>query len=257
MQRSLSTFHLQTFGKKTAQKPRFPFWKLLSGATTFFERLFFPRLCVSCTARFALKGACFCAQCRVRVVVQDMYRQQENEFTERFWGRIPLHTGAALFKFAKKCPVQRALHRFKYKNHPQTGRLLGREMGLKLAASPHYQNIDVVVCVPLHPLKEKKRGYNQSAIFGESIAEALGVPFVKNALCRRTYSPSQTTQRQLAGRYDNVKDVFELDKIQKVKNKHVLLVDDVLTSGATLEHCAQKILQIPGTRISMATIAIA
>lgn len=123
--------------------------------TLHFENVFYPRLCVSCTDRKALPGHCFCPVCRVRVIVQDMYKQSDNEFTERFWGRVPLQTGAALFKFAKKCPIQRALHRLKYGNHPQTGRLLGREMGLKLSKSPHYQQVDVVVCVPLHPLKEK------------------------------------------------------------------------------------------------------
>jgi ComF family protein len=129
-------------------------------------------------------------------------------------------------------------------------------MGLKLSKSPHYQQVDVVVCVPLHPLKEKKRGYNQSAVFGESLAEAMGIPFVKNALYRNTHSLSQTKQKRLH-RYTNVENVFQVRLPHKLKGKHVLLVDDVLTTGATLECCAQQILEVPGTRISMATIAIA
>jgi len=218
--------------------------------------LFFPNLCVACTDRAAILNSCFCASCRSRLIIQDMYTMAENEFTARFWGRVPLETGAALFKFSKKSPIQKALHRLKYGNRPEIGSQLGREMGLKLKQSAFFKGIEGVVCVPLHPYKERKRGYNQSAMIAQGLAEAMNIPYMAGALHRNTHSESQTRKKRME-RFANVEFVFEASNAHLLKDKHILLVDDVLTTGATLEYCAKIILDIPGTKLSMATLAMA
>jgi ComF family protein len=218
--------------------------------------LFFPTLCVACSDRTAMLNTCFCASCRARLIVQDMYKMAENEFTDRFWGRLPLQTGAALYKFSKKSPIQKAMHRLKYGNRPEIGRQLGREMGLKLKQSASFANVDAIVCVPLHPLRERKRGYNQSAMFAQGLAEAMSIPHLAGALQRKMYSESQTRKKRME-RFDNVESVFDVAKPKLLQHKHILLVDDVLTTGATLEQCGKIILDVPHTKLSMATIAMA
>jgi ComF family protein len=200
--------------------------------------------------------SCFCAGCRTRLIPQDMYKTAENEFTNRFWGRILMQGGAALFKFSRQNPIQRALHRLKYGNCPEIGSQLGYEMGQRLRSSPLFNKVQGVVCVPLHPLKERRRGYNQSAVFGRAVAEVLGVPFLDGALRRTLHSTSQTRKKRME-RFENVEKIFEVAKPALLRGRHILLVDDVLTTGATLEACAEAMLQLPGVTLSMATIAMA
>lgn len=185
-----------------------------------------------------------------------MYRLPENEFTERFWGRLALTGGAAMYYFTRKSPIQRALHRLKYKNQPDIGLKLGREFGLLLLQAPHFQNIDYIVPIPLHPKKERMRGYNQSAMFAQGLAESLGAVHLPRALARNTQTATQTRKKRM-DRFSNVETVFCVRQASLLESRHILLVDDVLTTGATLEMCAQTLQQVPGIQLSMATIAIA
>ncbi len=185
-----------------------------------------------------------------------MHLLRENEFTQRLWGRLPLLSGAAFFYFTRKSPVQRALHLLKYHNKPEVGLKIGREFGRKLLESATFQSIDAIVPVPLHISKQRTRGYNQSAMFAQGIAEALEIPVLEQALLRRQFTDSQTRKKRLE-RYDNVGGVFAVTQPAALEGKHLLLVDDVLTTGATLEVCGNALLSVPSTRLSSVTIAIA
>ena len=180
----------------------------------------------------------------------------ENEFTRRFWGRLSVQAAASMYYFVKKSPIQRALHRLKYRNQPDVGLKIGREFGRKLAESALFQSVEAIVAIPLHPKKERLRGYNQSAMFARGLSEGMDRPFLGQALVRKTFTVSQTRKKRME-RFENVETVFSLKNAQLLEGKHVLLVDDVLTTGATLEACGQVLLQVPGLRLSMATIAIA
>lgn len=221
-----------------------------------FLHLLYPELCVACGEDLPASGGCFCFRCQLKVVSSDMYRVRDNEFTGRFWGRMNVESGAALYYFSRKNPVQRALHLLKYHNKPEIAVKIGREFGRKLKDSNLFNSVEAIVPVPLHPKKERLRGYNQSAMFAKGIAETMDAPLIRDALVRKIYTETQTRKKRME-RFQNVGDVFVVKNASPLTGRHVLLVDDVLTTGATLEVCGQAILSLPGTRISLATIAIA
>jgi ComF family protein len=186
-----------------------------------------------------------------------MHLIKENRFTDRFWGRIPLQTGAALYHFQKETSIQHLIFQLKYNGKSHIGYKLGLYFGKQLTSnSTFYKDIDLIIPVPLHPIKERKRGYNQSAHFAAGLSESMQKPWLKNGLKRITHGESQTRKTR-EERYENVLKAFKVYQTKKLTGKHILLVDDVLTTGATLEGCAMKILALPNTRVSMATIAIA
>jgi len=151
--------------------------------------------------------------------------------------------------------VQNLIHHLKYKGKSEIGTILGRKMGTMLRQSPLFADVDVIVPVPLHVRKLRIRGYNQSEVFGNGISETFGRPCIGNAMSRVIHSESQTKQSR-ESRLHNVGEVFEVAKPKQLKGKHILLVDDVLTTGATLETCASRLLEVQA-RVSMATIAMA
>ena len=221
-----------------------------------FLHLLFPEVCVACTQDLPSSGSCFCLKCRIALAPSDMHLSRENEFTDRFWGRLPIYSGAALYYFTRKSPIQRALHQLKYHNKPDIGIQIGREFGKRLKQSDHFRTIDLIVPVPLHPRKERLRGYNQSAMFAQGLSETMEIPWSGSALVRNRFTESQTRKKRIE-RFQNVEEGFSVRKPALIEGRHLLLVDDVLTTGATLEICAQQLLRVPGTRLSMATIAIA
>jgi ComF family protein len=222
-----------------------------------FVHLAYPDLCVACEDALPATGHCFCLKCQLKLAPSDMYKRAENEFTDRFWGRLPLQTGAALYYFTRKSPIQHALHQLKYGNKPGIAVKLGRLFGRQLASMPHFLNVDGIVPVPLHPKKEHLRGYNQSAEFARGLSEGWGgLPFWPHALKRSLDAGTQTNKKRLE-RFQNVGASFTVSKPSLLQGKHILLVDDVLTTGATLEACGQAILNLPDCKLSLATIAIA
>ena len=221
-----------------------------------FLHLAYPQMCVACGADMPAGRACFCLRCRTKLSPTEMHLHRDNEFTERFWGRLPLQSAAAMYYFTRKSPIQRALYQLKYQNQPQVGVKIGREFGAILLQSPVFQTIDGIVPVPLHPRKERMRGYNQSALLAQGLGEAMGVPVVTRALVRSLFTDTQTHKKRME-RFENVEEVFAIQRPADLRGKHLLLVDDVMTTGATLEPCGQLLLSVPGTTLSMATIAIA
>lgn len=218
--------------------------------------LIYPNLCVGCEAAMPSHQSCFCFACQRRLESTDMHLNLENEFTDRFWGRLQIESGAAMYYFHRKSPIQRALHQLKYKNQADVGVRIGRRYGYLLAQSPHFQGLEAIVPVPLHPQKERLRGYNQSAMLAAGLADSLNIPVFREVLVRQRSSDSQTRKKRME-RFDNVNEVFAIRRPERIQGRHLLLVDDVLTTGATLEACGAVLLEVPGIRLSMATIAIA
>lgn len=161
-----------------------------------------------------------------------------------------------MYLFTKESRVQNLVHNLKYRGKAEVGSILGRKLGTMLRQSPLFADVDVIVPVPLHVRKERIRGYNQSEVFGNGLAETFGRPCLGTAMKRVIHSESQTRQSR-ESRLHSVGEVFEVAKPKLLEGKHILLVDDVLTTGATLEVCANRLLEVPGTKVSMATIAIA
>ncbi len=232
---------------------KIPDWKDLC---TGFIHLIYPSLCAGCGADLSNTQYCFCIRCQSKLQASEMHLKEENEFTARFWGRLPIESGAAMYYFSRKSPIQSALHYLKYRNQPEIGVRIGRRFGQMLSRSPYFQEIQAIVPVPLHPRKEHQRGYNQSAMLAKGLAEYIKAPIISDTLIRKNFSLSQTKKKRME-RFENVEEVFGLKQAERLSGKHVLLIDDVLTTGATLEACGSVLLQIPGVKLSMATIAIA
>lgn len=218
--------------------------------------LLYPRLCLACNSDLPPPSEILCLQCQYELPVTQHWLQPENAFTEIFWGRVPIETGAALYYFSKAGRVQHLVHQLKYENKPQIGWRLGQRLGWELRQQPHFRMVEAVVPVPLHPDKQKTRGYNQAEVFAEGVATALDLPVWPNALVRTENSTSQT-RKSRQDRALNVQQVFAMGEPERLAGKHILLVDDVLTTGATLETCARLIIDLPGTKVSLATLAMA
>ena len=218
--------------------------------------LFYPKLCVGCQRDLPAANSCFCLPCQLKLIPFSLESPQTNSFTERLWGRLPMEWGVAAYHFTRRSPIQKALHQLKYHNNPEVGIKIGRELARRMLAVPQLRGIDAIIPVPLHPRKERTRGYNQSAMFALGLSEGLDVPVLNQVLVRRAYTETQTRKKRME-RFQNVGEVFEVVRPELLKGKHVLLVDDVLTTGATLELCGLNLLKAPDLKLSIATIAIA
>lgn len=218
--------------------------------------LVYPELCVACSRELPASDTCFCLPCSLRLVPFQIDCPTDNAFTDRFWGRIPVEWGVAAYHFSRKSPVQKALHQLKYRNNPDVGVKMGRHLAMKLKGNLLVPQFDLIVPVPLHQARERLRGYNQSAMFARGISEIMDVP-VRTDCLKRVLATSSQTRKKRMERFSNVSEVFAVMKPDVLKGKRILLVDDVLTTGATLELCAAALSQVEGVRTGMSAIAIA
>ncbi len=221
-----------------------------------FVGLFFPRVCNSCGAVLLRNEEQICTQCLMSLPKTNFHLHLENPVTEIFAGRFPIRAASAYLYFAKAGRVQRMIHQFKYKRNLELGRVMGRMFGNDLHKSQLFSGLDCVIPVPLHWSKQKARGFNQSEIFGKEIATALNIPLFNGVLVREKATETQTRKSRFE-RWQNVSYVFRVVEPEKIAEKNILLVDDVITTGATIEAAASTILEVPATSISLAFLAIA
>nr|WP_321487469.1 phosphoribosyltransferase family protein [uncultured Draconibacterium sp.] len=218
--------------------------------------LFFPELCVTCGKRLVTQETLVCFSCWHDLPATNFHLKEENKVAQLFWGRVDISGATAFFSYKKGSKYQQLIHFVKYKGLKELGYETGKKFGPKLLESPLFAEIDVLMPVPLHPRKEKKRGFNQSEWIASGIAEVLEKPVDTKTLYRKEYTSTQT-KRNRYERWQNVESVFGLNNPESARNKHILLIDDVVTTGATLEACAIHLLKQPGTKVSIATLAYA
>ena len=218
--------------------------------------LFYPRVCAACGETLLKDEETVCLKCRYTLPFTGYENHADNPLAQVFYGRVRFHAVTACFFFAKTGKVQHLIHELKYKNNPEAGVFLGQELGKTIKDAPLFQGIDYLIPVPLHPRREKQRGYNQSLLIAQGINEVTGIPIGDKYLIRAIYTTTQT-KKSAEERHKNVKDIFEVRFPEELEGKHVLLIDDVLTTGATLESCAHQLENIPGITISAATAACA
>jgi ComF family protein len=231
---------------------------MLSFKTYLFDffSLIYPRLCQACNKALIDQEECICSFCRFELPFTNLYKERENPLSKIFWGRVDIETATALFYFQKGGKIQSLVHGFKYKGKTATGEYFGRILGAQLKAYPLWEPIDVIVPVPLHKKKQNLRGYNQSEVFGRGISQTFNRPLIINNLVRITRTDTQTRKSRFR-RWENVESVFHVNNPEFFRGKNILLIDDVVTTGSTLEACAQKLKEIRGTKVWISTIAMA
>lgn len=217
--------------------------------------LIFPRLCNFCETALLPSETVLCTGCLHDLPVLPNHLDQDNDTEKIFYGRIPIENATSLLLFEKKGITQKLIHNLKYKGQQEIGSYLGKWLGEELSTLKKFEAITVVIPVPLHKNKLKKRGYNQVEKFGQEIATALQVPYEDKILLKQSASNSQTLKKRLA-RWGEISETFVVTEHDTLKGAHILLVDDLVTTGATLEACCEKLLQIPGIKISIATMAV-
>lgn len=214
----------------------------------------FPDLCICCTHTPKMNSGDFCAQCAYSMPYTNHFTHAENDLTDHFKGRFRLYYGAALLNYRHDSIVKNMLHGLKYKGKKEIGEVLGAIMGRKLLKSPHFELPELVIPVPIHPRKKLRRGYNQSSIFGKSVAEVLDIRFREDILIKLDETESQTGKNR-TDRVQNVSKTFGINTEIKIGG-HYLIADDVVTTGATLEACCNMLLTAGASKVSIASIAV-
>lgn len=219
-------------------------------------RLIYPQLCIMCNSDTPNEGQEFCVDCLINMPHTKHFKQKENLAARKFWARFPFEDAASVLNFYNYSDVKMMMQRLKYEGRKDIGLTLGLMAGKKIQHSNFFKDIDIIVPIPLHPAKQAKRGYNQAAYIGKGISEILSIPMRENVIVKNVYTKSQTRM----GRMERIKNVFDsFDLIDKngIQGRHILIVDDVLTTGATIEACARKLLEAPDIKISIVTACIA
>jgi ComF family protein len=219
-----------------------------------FISLFYPNYCLGCSSALYKGEEILCTRCIRDLPKTGDHLDSENPIQLRMMGRLPVQYVMAFLKFRKTGIVQHLLHQLKYGNHPEVGVRLGKIYGKELLDTGFEKKFDLIIPVPLHESRKRKRGYNQSACFAEGLSSSLSVPW-DESISTRKVSTSTQTKKSRVERWDNVKDVFNIRETEKIKGARILLVDDVITTGATLEACGKHLIDAGCSELSMACLA--
>ncbi len=220
-----------------------------------FFNLFFPDLCVVCNTHLISQEDLICTRCLYNLPKTNYHKEVNNPVSQLFWGRTSIEFATAYFTFKKGSKYQHMMHKFKYHGKKEIGYVLGKSFGNQLRNS-NFEKIDIIIPVPLHKSKLKKRGYNQSEWIGKGLSETLNKPLDTTSFIRSIATETQTRKSRFE-RWKNVENIFKITDKNAIQGKHILLVDDVVTTGSTLEACANILLEMEGTIVSIATLAVA
>jgi len=221
-----------------------------------FISLLFPRLCYACSRHLMRNESLICTECYVVIPRTNYHCEKDNPVAQLFWGRCMIEKAAAFSYYNKGSRIRNLIHYLKYKGISEIGYELGRIYGLSLEASGFTKDIDLIIPVPLHPEKKRIRGFNQSESISMGIADAARLPVDIKSLSRAVVSATQT-KRSRYERWTNVEGIFQVIDPQTILGKHVLLVDDVITTGSTIESCSNELLKIEGVKVSVVALAFA
>jgi len=197
-----------------------------------------------------------CSYCQVQLPKTRFHLKRNNPVEVLFWGRCEINAGAALYRYLKKGKVQTLMQNFKYKGFQEIGIFIGKKYGADLMRSEQFADVDFIIPIPLHPKKKRKRGFNQSEVFGRGLEMGMNAVLEDDNLYRKVHTETQTRKSRWE-RYKNVESIFGIRDKEKLKFKHLLLVDDVITTGSTMEACILKLQEIEGVKVSIAAIATA
>jgi len=229
-------------------------FKTLTSHLNDFAHLFFPHVCEGCGNDVLGNNSLLCASCFLKLPETGFIKEANNPVEKIFYGRIKVETAGSAFYFTKHSLLQHLVIQLKYRGNKDIGFYLGKLLGYQLLQTERFNDVHAIIPLPLNPKKERKRGYNQAEIIAEGITSVWYKPILKNAVKRIIFTETQT-QKDRVSRWQTMEGVFATADEFSLKGKHILLVDDIVTTGATLEACGEKILRVPETKLSIATIA--
>jgi len=218
-----------------------------------FVSLFYPEVCITCGEGLAHKEEFICTSCFYKLPKTDYHNYPNNPLYRAFYGRAEIRAAASYCYYAKGGMVQDLVHEIKYNGKKELGTSFGKWYGIELKPIHPFSELDCIIPVPLHPKKLKRRGYNQSTFFAEGLAKTLNIQVISNGLTRVRDTETQTNKSRFS-RWENVKDVFTVTNKEQLMGKHVLLVDDIITTGATLEACIHVLNSVPVASVSIASV---
>jgi ComF family protein len=221
-----------------------------------FISLLFPRLCYACGNHLLRNENLICTGCYVSIPRTNYHLQEENPVAQLFWGRCQVEKAAAFSYYSRGSRIRNLIHKLKYKGIKEIGYELGRIYAVSLKSSGFTEDVDIIIPVPLHPSKRRSRGFNQSECISSGISEVTDLPVDTLSLVRKVFSDTQTRKSRYE-RWTNVESIFQVTDPDAIKGKHILLVDDVITTGSTIESCVNELLKAEGVRVSVAAIGCA
>jgi ComF family protein len=224
-------------------------------AISSFFQMFFPHHCLGCGSDVISAKNYICINCYNDLPYTHFAAHPDNPIEKKFWGRMPVAAAMSLFYFDQDSIIQNLIHQFKYNGNRELGRYLGNLLGKSLMSSNRF-HADMIIPIPLFEKKERLRGFNQAAILANGISEIMHIPVTTDLVVRQEATDTQT-KKSIGERWKNVEKAFHVSLPQMIENKHVLLIDDVITTGATIEACANAIMQTANVRLSIASLAVA
>lgn len=216
--------------------------------------LFYPHICVGCGSDLVQKDHLLCLKCINDLPETNFAQYANNPIEKIFWGRIPLVAAHSQYYFAKDALIQHLIHQLKYDGNKEIGVYLGEMTGRSLQNSNRFNNLDAIIPLPLFPEKERKRGYNQATVICEGISNILQVPVLRKVVIRQKFTETQTKKHRTE-RWENVAESFVVKEAEAIKGKKLLLVDDVVTTGATFEACGNALLKVADVHLSVVALA--
>jgi len=225
--------------------------KILDSLSQFL----YPNLCISCDGFLSNQESHICELCLFTLPKFEQFEEKENQVSKKLWGRLNTSFSTAYLHLNSSSSVRKILHQIKYKGNADLGIEMGRLMGNYFKNISEFKSIDYIVPVPLHPKRENLRGYNQSELLSRGLSEVMKIPIETDLIYRSTYNSTQTKKSRF-GRFVNSKAIFKVNHSMDAKKKDILLIDDVITTGATIESCGSALLEIPGLKLYVAALAV-
>ncbi len=230
------------------------YMQILNNIFSSSLHLFYPHICTGCGSDLVQKDNLLCLRCINELPATNFAQHANNPIEKIFWGRIPLVAACSQYYFVKDSLIQHLIHLLKYDGNKEIGIYLGELMGQSLINSNYYRNLDALIPLPLFPDKERKRGYNQATVICEGISNSMQVPVWADVVTRQKFTETQTKKHRTE-RWENVSESFIVKDAGKLRGKKILLVDDVVTTGATFEACGNALLKVEGIQLSIAALA--
>jgi len=221
-----------------------------------FLSLIYPRVCPGCNEGLMKNEKCICTSCLTGLYKTEYYKYHANPVSKMLWGRIEFDSAMALYSYTKDSKIQKLIYALKYNNQPIIGEFLGVELGKELLKSPKCEDFDVIIPVPIHKKKERERGYNQSFYIAIGVSAVLKLPVYNDVLISNSHKTSQTSKNRYNRWLNKQNTYLKSSETKTLEKKHVLIVDDVITTGSTIENCVSILKEIQGIKISIATLAM-